>query len=53
MDKITANNAIALLKECVMNGEEGPLTLYSWFCGERNLINRVIEEEAIEGHVEK
>lgn len=38
------NDAIALLKECLCNGDEGPLTLYAWFKGERHLIEDTIKE---------
>ena len=53
MDKTIENNMRALLKECVTNGENGPLTLYAWFCGEREFINRTIKEESLEDYGEE
>jgi len=44
MDKITLNNLIGLLKECAANGDEGPPTLWAWFCAERALIDRTIKD---------
>jgi len=44
MDKITLNNAIALLEECLINGDGGPFRLYAWFCEERDLIDRTIKD---------
>ena len=44
MDKITLNNAIGLLGECLVNGDEGAAQLYAWFCGERHLISETIKE---------
>ena len=38
------NNAIALLEECLYNGDKGILTLYAWFKGERHLIEDTIRE---------
>ena len=44
MDKITMNNACALLEECMINGQKGSDVLYSWFVGEFDLIIRAIED---------
>jgi len=41
---ISMNNTIALLEECLHNGDKGPLTLYAWFKGERHLIEDTIRE---------
>jgi hypothetical protein len=38
----TVSNAIALLGECITNGDQGANTLYAWFCGERTTITQVI-----------
>jgi len=53
MDKIKSNNAIALLKECVTNGENGPFVLYAWFCGEREYIDMAIKEYELEDYGEE
>ncbi len=37
------NNAIALLDECISNGENGMETLYAWFSGEKSLISNTAE----------
>lgn len=44
MDKITLNNLIGLLEECVINGEQGPSTLWAWFCANLELIDRTIKD---------
>ena len=44
MDEITINNFVALLEECVDNGDEGPETLWAWFLAERGLIERTIKD---------
>jgi len=44
MDEITVNNFVALLEECVVNGDNGSSALYSWFCSERDLIDKTIKE---------
>lgn len=38
------NNAIALLEECLHNGDKDFLALYAWFKGERHLIEDTIRE---------
>ena len=38
------SNATALLEECLINGDEGPLTLYAWFKSEKHLIEDTIKE---------
>jgi hypothetical protein len=43
MDKITENNVVALLEECVANGNLGPSSLWLWFLQERPLIERTLE----------
>ena len=43
MDDITKNNLIALLEECIHNGDEGPEQLWAWFMGERSLIERKVD----------
>jgi hypothetical protein len=53
MDKITLNNAIALLEECVTNGENGPFILYAWFRGERDSIDRAIKEASLDDYDEE
>lgn len=45
MDKITLNNAIGLLEECLINGDKGEASLYAWFCEERNLICETVKDE--------
>ena len=42
MDIATENNAIALLKECLHNGDKDQLI--AWFIGERELIKRTIQD---------
>ena len=53
MDKITANNAIALLEECAANGDEGPDTLWAWFLKERDSIDRAIKEASLDDYDEE
>jgi len=43
-DRITINNATVLLEECLFNGSIGTENLYSWYLGEKELIERTIEE---------
>jgi len=43
MDNITENNVVALLEECVANGNLGPSSLWMWFLQERPLIERTLE----------
>ena len=43
-DKITINNATILLEECLFNGSIGAENLYSWFMGEKELIEKTIED---------
>lgn len=43
MDNITENNVVALLEECVANGNLGPSSLWLWFLTERRLIERTLE----------
>lgn len=43
MDNITENNVVALLEECVANGNLGPSSLWLWFLQERPLIERTLE----------
>lgn len=42
MDKITENNLVALLEECVANANLGPSSLWLWFLQERPLIERTL-----------
>ena len=42
MDKITENNIVALLEECVANADIGPSSLWLWFLQERPLIERTL-----------
>lgn len=44
MDNITENNVVALLEECVANGNLGPSSLWLWFLQERPLIERTLED---------
>ena len=44
MDPITENNVVALLEECVANGNLGPGSLWLWFLQERLLIERALED---------
>lgn len=37
-------NAVALLKECLINGGDGPEQLYSWFCGNRGTIEQTVND---------
>ena len=48
MGTITSNNAIALLEECVMNGDLGVEQLYTWFQGERSTIMQTVIEARFE-----
>jgi hypothetical protein len=50
MDAITENNMVALLEECVMNGDLGIEQLYAWFQGERGQIMRTVMEARFEEH---
>ncbi len=43
-DKVIINNATVLLEECLFNGSIGSENLYSWFSGEKELIERTIED---------
>jgi len=42
MDNITENNLIALLEECFVNGNTGPIALWMWFLQERVLISQTL-----------
>lgn len=42
MDRITENNIVALLKECVANADLGPSSLWLWFLQERPFIERTL-----------
>jgi hypothetical protein len=42
MNKITLNNAIGLLEECL--NTDGDLDLVYWFMGEKDLIRQTLEE---------
>jgi len=44
METLELNNALALLKECVINGKNGKDTLYAWFLEEQELIEESISE---------
>ena len=44
MDKKTENNLIALMEECVVNGDGGKESLYSWFRAEYDLIMTTLED---------
>ena len=44
MDKATENNLIALMEECVVNGNDGQSSLYTWFIEERDLIMTTLED---------
>lgn len=43
-DKITINNATALLEECLFNGSISAESLYSWYVGEMGCIEKTISE---------
>jgi len=40
----TINNAIGLLEECYINGNQGIVALETWFLSERNLIFQTANE---------
>ena len=42
------NDAIALLEECVSNGDRGADQLYAWFQGERGQIIQTVMEARFE-----
>jgi hypothetical protein len=44
MDKITLNNMIALLDECLINGDNNPYSLVNWFVSERDFIERTLKD---------
>lgn len=44
MDNITENNMIALLEECMVNGDKSIWQLWAWFVSERGLIERTIKD---------
>lgn len=44
MDKKTESNLIALMEECVVNGDHGPAALWAWFIEERDLIMTTLED---------
>ena len=48
MDRITENNGVARLEECLSNGNTGPSSLWLWFLRERHLIERTIEDANFE-----
>lgn len=48
MDPITENNVVALLEECLANGNTGPGSLWAWFLAERYLIERTVEDASYE-----
>jgi len=35
---------VAILEECVVNGQTGKDTLYAWFSGEQEVIDTVIQD---------
>jgi len=43
MNKITINNILGLLEECLINGDKDMSALYAWFSKERKLIEEVVE----------
>ena len=43
------NDLLALLEECVSNGDRGADQLYAWFCGERNTIMQTVLNARFEG----
>ena len=48
MDAITLNNAVALLEECMINGNLGPEQLWAWYQGEQFLIRQTVLESRFE-----
>ncbi|MCK4975847.1 MAG: hypothetical protein KAS36_02815 [Anaerolineales bacterium] len=42
------SDAIALLEECVSNGDRGVEQLYAWFRSERNTIMQIVLEARFE-----
>lgn len=48
MDKKTESNLIALIEECVVNGNDGKESLYSWFKDEYDLIMTTLEDIPLE-----
>jgi hypothetical protein len=42
------NNAIALLEECIINGDLGIEHLWAWYQGERHLIKQTVLEARFE-----
>jgi len=38
---------IALLEECLVNGNKGSETFYAWFCGEHQSIKQAVEESKL------
>jgi hypothetical protein len=51
MDNITENNVVALLEECLGNGNMGPGSLWLWFLKERHLIEQTLSDTAIDSGV--
>ena len=49
MDKKTENNLIALMEECVVNGNHGKESLHTWFKAEYDLIMTTLEDIPEEG----
>lgn len=45
---ITRNNLVALLEECLVNGDMGIDPLWAWFCAERGLIKDTVIEARYE-----
>jgi hypothetical protein len=48
MDAITINNLVALLEECMINGNLGSEQLYAWYLGEKELIKQTVLETRFE-----
>jgi len=43
-EDIDINNMVAILEECVVNGQTGKDALYAWFSGEQEVIDTVIQD---------
>ena len=44
MIDVTLNNLIALLDECLHNGDIGKDSLFAWFSGERSIIEQTLKD---------
>lgn len=44
MDKKTENNLIGLMEECLVNGNHGKESLWTWFTGESYLIETTLKD---------